>query len=44
MDVWGNFSDLPWEMNHVRRCLMRITRLEREHADIFYELENDLDN
>ena len=24
MDVLGNFSDSPWEMNHVRRSMMRL--------------------
>lgn len=27
MDVFKNFSDLPWKMNHVRRSIMRLMQL-----------------
>ena len=39
MDVFGNFSDLPWEMNHVRRSLMRLMQLERINQELLYSLE-----
>ena len=39
MDVWGNFSDLPWEMNHVRRSMMRLMQVERINNELLYSLE-----
>lgn len=39
MDVWGNFSDLPWEMNHVRRSMMRLMSVERINNELLYSLE-----
>lgn len=39
MDVFGNFSDLPWEMNHVRRSIMRLMQLERINQELLYSLE-----
>lgn len=30
MDEVGNFSDSPWECNHVRRCMMKLIRMEKE--------------
>ena len=39
MDVWGNFSDLPWEMNHVRRSMMRLMQIERINQELLYSLE-----
>lgn len=30
MDEFGNFSDLPWELQHVRRCMYKLIQLERE--------------
>ncbi len=40
MDVWGNVSDLPWEMNHVRRSMLHLIRIGREYSELLYELEN----
>ena len=34
MDVFGNFSDLPWEMNHVRRSMMRLMSVERINNEL----------
>ena len=31
MDEKGNFSDLPYEMAHVRRHMWTILKMEREH-------------
>lgn len=39
MDVFGNFSDLPWEMNHVRRSMMRLMSVERINNELLYSLE-----
>ena len=39
MDVFGNFSDLTWEMNHVRRSIMRLMQLERINQERLYSLE-----
>ena len=30
MDEVGNFSDSPWECNHVHRCMMKLIRMEKE--------------
>ena len=40
MDNFGNLSDLPWEMAHVRRSMMRMMRIGREHAELLYTFEN----
>ena len=34
MDSFGNLSDLPWEMAHVRRSMMRMIRFGRKHAKV----------
>ena len=39
MDVWGNFSDLPWEMNHVCRSMMRLMQIGRINRELLYSLE-----
>ena len=39
MDVFGNFSDLPWEMNHVRRSMMRLMSVERINHELLHSLE-----
>ena len=41
MDVWGNFSDLPWEMNHVRRSMMRLMQIERKNCELLNSFNND---
>jgi len=33
MDEVGNFSDSPWECNHVRRSMMKLIRMEREKSE-----------
>lgn len=40
MDNYGNLSDLPWEMAHVRRSMMHLMEIGRKH----YELLNSLSN
>lgn len=39
MDVFGNFSDLPWEMNHVRRSMMRLMSVEHINNELLHSLE-----
>lgn len=31
MDEKGNFSDFPYELSHVRRHMMKLLKMEREH-------------
>ncbi len=40
MDSFGNLSDLPWEMAHVRRSMMRMMRIGREHAELLNSFIN----
>ena len=40
MDSFGNLSNLPWEMAHVRRSMMRMMRIGREHTELLYTFEN----
>jgi len=41
MDSFGNLSDLPWEMAHVRRSMMRMMRIGREHAELLNSFINE---
>jgi hypothetical protein len=40
MDVYGNLSDLPWEMNHVRRSMMHLMQIGRKHCELLYSLQS----
>lgn len=40
MDNFGNFSDLPWEMAHVRRSMMHLMEIGRKYSELLYKLEN----
>lgn len=40
MDSFGNLSDLPWEMAHVRRSMMHLMEIGRKYSKLLYELEN----
>lgn len=40
MDSFGNLSDLPWEMNHVRRSMMRMMIIGRKYFELLYSFEN----
>ena len=40
MDVFGNLSDLPWEMNHVRRSMMHLMQIGRKHCKLLYSLQS----
>jgi hypothetical protein len=39
MDVFGNLSDLPWEMTHVRRSIMHLMQIGRDHCELLYSLQ-----
>lgn len=39
MDSFGNFSDIPWEMSHVRRYMKKLMELLREHNELLYSCE-----
>lgn len=41
MDVWGNFSNMPWEMNHLRRSLMNTLKIEQENSGLLHSLESN---
>jgi len=34
MDVFGNFSDSSWEMNHIRRSMNRLIDIERSNHEL----------
>ena len=39
MDNYGNLSDCPWEMTHVRRSMYHLMQIGREYSDILNSLE-----
>ena len=41
MDNFGDLSDLPWEMTHVRRSMMHLTQLALQHNELLNSLNND---
>ena len=40
MDSFGNFSDLPWEMSHVRRSMMHLMEIGRKHCELLNSFNN----
>ena len=40
MDIYGNFSDSPYELNYVRRHMMEIMRMERKNIEIITKIQN----
>lgn len=40
MDNYGDFSDLPWEMGHVRRSMMYLTQIALKHCELLNSLNN----
>ena len=40
MDIYGNFSDVPYEHNHVRRHLFNIMRMKRNNIETIAKIEN----
>lgn len=41
MDNFGNFSDLPWEMSHVRRSMMNLMKIGRQYCELLNSFNND---
>lgn len=41
MDNFGNFSDLPWEMTHVRRSMMSLMQIGFKYRELLNSLNND---
>jgi len=39
MNNFGNLSDLPWEMSHVRRSMMHLIEIGRKHSELLYSFE-----
>ena len=39
MNNFGNLSDLPWEMSHVRRSMMHLMEIGRKHSELLYGFE-----
>jgi len=39
MDKFGNLSDLPWEMSHVRRSMYHLMQIGRKHSELLNSLE-----
>lgn len=39
MDCWGNLSDCPWEMNHVRRSMFHLMHIGNEYKETLFNLE-----
>lgn len=41
MDEKGNFSDYPYELAHVRRYMLKLLKMEREHKENILAKSND---
>lgn len=41
VDIWGNLSDLPWEMNHVRRSMMNLMKIGRENCELIKQITEE---
>lgn len=40
MDIYGNLSWLPYEMNYVRRHMMELMKMERDNIETITKIEN----
>ncbi len=40
MDNYGNLSDLPWEMTHVRRSMYHLMQIGRKHCELLNSMRN----
>lgn len=40
MDIYGNLSWLPYEMNYVRRHMMELMKIERDNIETITKIEN----
>ena len=38
MDIKGNLSDSPWEVNHIRRGMLKLIRLSRQMNEENYNI------
>jgi len=41
MDNYGNLSDLPWEMTHVRRSMNHLMQIGRKHCELLNSFEKN---
>jgi len=41
MDNFGNLSDCPWEMTHVRRSMYHLMQIGRNHCELLNNFNND---
>jgi len=41
MDNFGNLSDLPWEMAHVRRSMYHLMQIGRKDSELLNSFNND---
>ena len=41
MDNFGNLSDLPWEMSHVRRSMKHLMQIGWQYRELLNSLNND---
>ena len=41
MDNFGNLSDCPWEMTHVRRSMYHLIQIGRNHCELLNSFNND---
>lgn len=40
MDILGNFSDIPWEMSHIRRSMRNYMKILNEHSELLNSFIN----
>lgn len=40
MDSFGNLSDCPWEMTHVRRSMYHLMQIGRKYSELLDTFEN----
>ena len=40
MDIYGNFSASPYELNYVRRHMMNIMRMERDNIETITKIQS----
>ena len=41
MDIHGNFSDSPYELNYVRRYLLETIRMDRNYTETMKQIHNN---
>jgi len=42
MDSFGNLSDCPWEMSHVRRSMMHLMEIGYKYSELLYSFEKKI--